>query len=621
MDFPIEPPSLPMTLMRALARRGAPIGMFVASIMASVTTTSPARGVKLHGPVIQWFKDPCTTASFSWVEEIAPDDQVLPVWRKGRAGFGYGDDDDSTVLGDMEGHCKRLYLATTFAVDRVSKGTSFDLGIRYDDAFIAYINGREVARSGNIRGAHAGAHVTDDHEADREEVFPIANAAGLLKPGQNLITIEGHNVDDSSSDFTLQPRLVLGGREVLRPDAEWTYLTGGDPSIRWQLAMPAPTSPSDLPMEEESEWTLSVRPRGSTRPFKAIDHKKSKFGETENLVFRAEVTGLQPGTAYDFNLSAGSRSLKTGWFRTAPRAIGGGVRFVVGGDMGTTSAIPVCRAVGQDDPLFVVVGGDLAYANGRSAPLWYDWIDNWSELVVAPDGRSIPIIAAIGNHETKSFSGLRKRELWKGLPSLRTKKSNAPYYFSLFNLPGGNSNFTVDFSDYMSFVVLDSGHSQPEKRQTGWLERELKERISVPHLFATYHEPAWGAGIKANNRNVQREWCPLFEKYQVDCVFENDHHTYKRSQPLTGGVRDEQRGILYLGDGAWGATLRPITERMLSREGARNYLAKWKSIHHVIRVTLGANGSRTYEAIDADRRVFDSHRDSKWRRGNLEAAR
>ena len=44
---------------------------------------------------------------------------------------------------------------------------------------------------------------------------------------------------------------------------------------------------------------------------------------------------------------------------------------------------------------------------------------------------------------------------------------------------------------------------------------------------------------------------PLFDKYQVTAVFENDHHTYKRTHPLLNNQIDRKRGIVYLGDGCW----------------------------------------------------------------------
>jgi hypothetical protein len=58
--------------------------------------------------------------------------------------------------------------------------------------------------------------------------------------------------------------------------------------------------------------------------------------------------------------------------------------------MGTTTAIPVCSRAGRADPLFALVGGDIAYCNGRDAWRCYDWIDNWMDFVISPEGRRSP---------------------------------------------------------------------------------------------------------------------------------------------------------------------------------------------------------------------------------------
>ena len=593
-------------------------GCAVLAFLVALSVCSPsgfARDLKFHGPFVQWHDDPTTSATITWVERVAPDQQPLPVWRAGRAGFGYGDSDDGTEVPEMKGAFPRLYLANYFHLSSATATGKLQLVIRYDDAFVAWINGEEVARSANISGQHAYADVKYDHEAgDEGEVFVIENPERFLVKGKNLITIEGHNVKAGSSDFTLDPMLVMGNQAIIPEEEEWLYLTGADPSTRWFLKEPSLSPLPQLPRSEKSDWSLGIRPRGSALAFQPVKHEEQELAETGNPVFHAKAEGLRPDTAYEFLLSVDGRRARTGWFRTAPAVLNRPLKFIAGGDMGTTTAVPICKRVGREDPLFVLVGGDLAYANGRAAYRWYDWIDNWSELVVGKDGRSLPIIAGIGNHEMKSFHGLSKWQAWRGLAALTPKKENAPFYFSLFDLPGNESNFSVDFGDYLSIILLDSNHAQRVKKQTRWLEGELKDRVSVRHLFPVYHRPAWGTGIKANQTDIQEEWCPLFEEYQVDCVFENDHHAYKRSHPLTAGMRDDRDGILYLGDGAWGARLRPITDRMLNRVGARSYLAKWRSVHHVFRVTLLPDGSRSYEAIESDGRVFDSLRDRKDRR-------
>ncbi len=563
-------------------------------LLAGLPVLTIARELKFHGPLLQWTRDPTTSVTLTWVERISPGITTAPVWKKGPSGFGYGDGDDRTEIPEMEDEFERIYIARKFELDSLPPGEPLRLLIRYDDAFVAWINGTEIARSPNLKRHHAQASVRGAHEAEEVEEFVIENPAVFLNEGENLVAIEGHNVRKSSSDLTLDPVLKLGDRTLVDSGDEWSYLAGDEPEVRWFLREPRSYPGPELPKEEKSEWTLGVRLRGSDAPYASVAIDERKFGPTGNPLFEARIEGLEPDTAYEYFLAASKVPVKTGWFRTAPARLTRPFSFVVGGDMGTSTAVPVCRLAGAEDPLFALIGGDLAYANGTLAFHWYDWLDNWSEFVVGPGGRDIPIIAGIGNHERKGY---------------RVRKSAAPFYFSLFDLPLGDSNFTVDFGDYLSVIVLDTNYAQEVEDQTWWLKRQLEQRKKVPHQFVIYHRPAWGTGVKRNSSDVQEEWCPLFEEYRVDCVFENDHHTYKRTHKIRGGFPDEERGVLYIGDGAWGASLRTITDDHLERVGARDYLAKWASRHHLVKVTLSPDGTRLYQAKAPGGEVFDEYRD------------
>ncbi len=92
--------------------------------------------------------------------------------------------------------------------------------LRYDDAFIAYLNGEEVVRAGvgEGRGARAtniASHGVDSapghglEEATGWEYFDIKDHARILRNGENVLAIEGHNRDIESSDFTLNPCLEV----------------------------------------------------------------------------------------------------------------------------------------------------------------------------------------------------------------------------------------------------------------------------------------------------------------------------------------------------------------------------------------------------------------------------
>ncbi len=132
-------------------------------------------------------------------------------WKTGKAGFGYGDNDDTTEL-KMRGKFTTVYIRKEFDLPAGANLNKLGLSVSYDDAFIAYLNGHEVHRQGvdNKQGAEADGFT--NHDANKTfEYFPLKSVSKLLKPGQkNVLAIEGHNVNIKSTDFTLHPRLLLG---------------------------------------------------------------------------------------------------------------------------------------------------------------------------------------------------------------------------------------------------------------------------------------------------------------------------------------------------------------------------------------------------------------------------
>ena len=89
------------------------------------------------------------------------------------------------------------------------------LHVDYDDAFIAYINGHEIARA-NI--GHVGESIAHDRPADAghealllqgqpPELFDVADLS-VLQGGTNVLAIQVHNMSFGSSDMTLIPFLT-----------------------------------------------------------------------------------------------------------------------------------------------------------------------------------------------------------------------------------------------------------------------------------------------------------------------------------------------------------------------------------------------------------------------------
>src|SRR5262249_14158768 len=142
---------------------------------------------------------------------------------------------------------------------------------------------------------------------------------------------------------------------------------------------------------------------------------------------------------------------------------------------------------------------------------------------------------------------------------------------------------TLDFGDYLSLVLLDTGHTSPiSGDQADWLEKTLKMRADHPNVFVVNHVPAYpsfrrmarifaGAGTGDGNR---RPLVPLFEKYRGPVVPEHHDHTFKRTKPLVDGLAHDN-GVLYLGDGSWGRLRTPHKPEELS------YLAASSRDYHL----------------------------------------
>jgi len=506
----------------------------------------------IHGPICVWHHRPQSECSLVWIEQPASPQMV---WFEAEAGFGYGDGDDTTIL-EMAGKHRDVYIRYKFEVANLSQVEGLNLEILYDDGFVAFLNGHEVARSGvvgDIGKTKVSKLDVENHEAKEFEAFAIEDGKRWLQKGENILAIVGLNVKKGSSDFTLHPALVcqVDGEKtaLVERNETWQVFHGAAPASDWMTSY---NKVAELePDKEDSPWTLEMRYCvAGGDDWKSTSIERRPMADSGSAVATVLLKELEPETEYQIELEGlldGKSVLRrTLSMKTAPKQRPRKFNFVNGGDMFHTRELldAMNRRAGRLDPMFALLGGDLAYANARDAGRWYQWFDSWYENAVTEDGRQIPMIAVIGNHETLGLS-----------------PHHAKFYYSLFPLPEGRSNFVVDFGDYMSIVNLDSEHSQPVANQTQWLEDTLEQRKKTPLLFACYHRPTFGTLVKEDNSAVRTQWVPLFEKYKVDTVFEHDHHVYKRSLPILNGRADNRHGVLYLGDGAWGVKVREIPEQ------------------------------------------------------------
>ncbi|MCK4445443.1 MAG: CotH kinase family protein, partial [Candidatus Marinimicrobia bacterium] len=149
--------------------------------------------------------------------EVSFDDST---WLVGASGFGYGDNDDSTDVSPDDPFAAppiSVFIRKKFAINDVNSVLGVLFHVDYDDGFVAYLNGTEIARAnvgtvGTPPSFDTFADVAREAEiyaGGKPERYRIENFQPLLQEGENVLTAQVHNVQLYSSDMSLIPFLTL----------------------------------------------------------------------------------------------------------------------------------------------------------------------------------------------------------------------------------------------------------------------------------------------------------------------------------------------------------------------------------------------------------------------------
>lgn len=354
------------------------------------------------------------------------------------------------------------------------------------------------------------------------------------------------------------------------------------------------------------QWITSNEDTDDVVQYKCINDEKDTWtaveGEHEDLpqdepyyIHRIELEDLQPQSAYSFKLGNEEKEFH---FETLPDSLDEPVVFIVGGDTaqnGLTLFEEMCKVAQREYPSFILFGGDLAYAAGdknkkENSWLWLHWLKTYYETMQTDDGFLIPFLVTIGNHDVKG--------------GYNQTPEDAPFYYTLFPMPGIPGYNVLRFGEYMSLFLLDSGHTNPIKgEQSEWLQKELALEKNTLHRFAIYHVPAFPSVRNFRldqSTSIRRNWVPLFERYGLHVAFENHDHAYKRTYPLLNESVDP-KGVVYIGDGSWG--VRP---RIPKKARKTFFLAKSRSVRQCLKVEV-SNTCREFTAINSKGHVIDHY--------------
>jgi len=310
----------------------------------------------------------------TWRTDLVFDTTGWHYWGGAPAGVGYdsGDGNYDSLIGldvvtemDDENATCYIRIPFTFAGDP-NDFTDLSLNVRYDDGFIAYLNGHEIYReefgATDIPVWNSGATDThDDGAAIYLTEFDVSLHINRLNTGDNLLAIHGLNNGDSSSDFLISAELV-GITETSIPNP-FTNLLAMHDDLRITELMYNPSG-------SDSKEFIELRNTGTTE----LQLEGLRFTDGVDFVFPAMTLG-----AGQYVVIARELSAFEGFHGTGINAIG--------------DYDPDALSNGGEDILLQMP------APYDAAILRFDYNDNWYPSTDG-DGASLVIADPLGRRAT-----------------------------------------------------------------------------------------------------------------------------------------------------------------------------------------------------------------------------
>lgn len=371
---------------------------------------------------------------------------------------------------------------------------------------------------------------------------------------------------------------------------------------------------------EHKNWSVEQR-AGDKMPWKKADSLSYRFANIKGIephqIVTAQLSGLPAGEKVNYRVMLDGKTVFSS-VAQAPKSKSQDQHFVVVGDIGaeTVDQKKLALQMHLAKPDFVAVPGDIVYENGLiseyKTKFWPIYNAEKADSLGAPLLRSVPFIAAVGNHDTdgrdldskpdglayylyfsQPHNGLKDKEGSAILPVLKGSEENKKAFLQAagsnypqmtnFSFDYGNAHWTViDANTYMDWTdasILD------------WVAKDLENSKDATWHFVMFHHPGFNSSREHFEQQHMRLLAPVFEKGGVDIVFNGHVHNYQRTYPMS--FLPDRKGTLLIG----GRENKLIRGRVVNGkwvldkkfDGFRNSKAKG-----VLYVVTGAGGQELY---------------------------
>lgn len=492
-------------------------------------------------------------------------------WLTGRSGFGSG---EAAAFPHSLIPYHSAYLRRQFDVADAAQVKWLTFRVDYCDGFVAYLNGREIARR-NLEGA-PGTPVPFDRYATNfhyrgnpEELLVDPAVTAGLKPGPNVLAIQVHGVQPNYAAMCLSAELVPNFNRA-------PYLqnvSSNQAQIIWKTPVPTDTR-------------VLFGPAGALT--------SESYDASLVTTHVATLTGLAPDTEYHYQVRSAAGVDTVEWplssFHTLKPA--GPLKFVVIGDAGWNSLpqYEIADAVRRTEADFVLEVGDIVY------PTFVGTLSDLRVFSVYQEHMSrTPWFFGLGNHDLLAGVGHYLEAFYlptNSVPlAVHAAALTSPEHYYSFD--HGDAHFTMLFVPFIHQYQLKVGDPQYQ-----WLVQDLAA-TAKPWKIVLLHVPMASSSLhRFDDMNLNGIYdmpetrdvlMPVLSRAGVQLVVAGHEHGYERFNP--------REGVHSITSAGGGVPLYGFTESDLA---SAFYWTRYNFVH----VTI-AGDQLMAEALGRDGSVFD----------------
>lgn len=348
-----------------------------------------------------------------------------------------------------------------------------------------------------------------------------------------------HAQTNNPSDFLVKPYLQLGKKAS--PQSM---------QVLWHAAVSNDVWLAEYKNAGDADWKKAETQTSSTVGVGKI----APFS-----VYSAAFSNLKPGTVFQYRISKNGKVV----FNSDARSLKSAEQsycIAISGDIGagTSTAKKIAYEVYKTKPDMVAIAGDIVYNRGLvseyTTKYWPVYNRDVADTLGAPLMRSIPFVAAVGNHDAltrdldafpdalayyhfwdQPLNGPIGKEGGAFVPTLLGSDVNKKaFYDGAGEKYPRMTNFSFDYGN-AHWTVIDSDPYVDWNDSTlrDWVAKDLASASTATWRFVLFHHPGFNSSRAHYEQQQMRLIAPILEKGNVNIVFAGHVHNYQRTYPMT----------------------------------------------------------------------------------------